>query len=95
MQVRRRRWQESPVAGESTKEPVKTIARGMPGDSGVTCLTRVPSTTTIAHAAAGASGARHSLRPLIEEGGIFKIKLGRIRPRDREAVSAEAGLFEI
>jgi hypothetical protein len=36
MQVRRRRWQESPVAGESTKEAVKTIARGMPGDSGVT-----------------------------------------------------------
>jgi hypothetical protein len=36
MQVRRRRWQESPVAGESTKETVKTIARGMPGDSGVT-----------------------------------------------------------
>jgi hypothetical protein len=55
----------------------------------------VLSTTTIAHAAAGASGARHSLRPLIEEGGIFKIKLGRFRPRDREAVSAHAGLFEI
>jgi hypothetical protein len=36
MQVRRRRWQESPVAGESTKETVKTIARGMPGVSGVT-----------------------------------------------------------
>ena len=27
----------SPVTGESTKETVKTIARGMPGDSGVTC----------------------------------------------------------
>jgi len=36
MQVRRRRGQESPVPGESAKEPVKTIARGMPGDSGVT-----------------------------------------------------------
>ena len=36
MQVRRRRWQESPVAGESAKEAVKTIAWGMPGDSGVT-----------------------------------------------------------
>jgi hypothetical protein len=30
--LRGRRWQESPVAGESTKETVKTIARGMPGD---------------------------------------------------------------
>ena len=27
---------KEPVAGESTKETVKTIARGMPGDSGVT-----------------------------------------------------------
>jgi len=27
---------KKPVAGESTKETVKTIARGMPGDSGVT-----------------------------------------------------------
>ena len=33
---RGRRWQESPVAGESTQETVKTIARGVPGDSGVT-----------------------------------------------------------
>jgi len=32
-------WQESPVAGESTKEAVKTIARGMPGVSGVTVVT--------------------------------------------------------
>jgi len=27
---------KSPIAEESTKEAVKTIARGMPGDSGVT-----------------------------------------------------------
>src|SRR5258707_15307397 len=46
---------------------VKTIARGMPGDSGVTVVTnaRVYYTT---RAAAGASGARHSLRPLIFSG---------------------------
>jgi hypothetical protein len=31
--------QKSPVTGESTKETVKTIARGMPGDSGVTVVT--------------------------------------------------------
>jgi hypothetical protein len=36
---RRRRWQESPVTGEITKETVKTIARGMPGVSGVTVVT--------------------------------------------------------
>src|SRR5438045_7925813 len=34
-----RRWQESPVTGESAKETVKTIARGMPGVSGVTVVT--------------------------------------------------------
>src|SRR5882757_7982055 len=36
---RKRRWQPSMVTGESTKETVKTIARGMPGDSGVTVVT--------------------------------------------------------
>ena len=34
-----RQWQESPVTGESAKETVKTIARGMPGVSGVTVVT--------------------------------------------------------
>jgi hypothetical protein len=33
---RGRRWQESPVAGESAQETVKTIARGMLGVTGVT-----------------------------------------------------------
>jgi hypothetical protein len=28
---RLRRWQKSPVTGESAKETVKTIAQGMPG----------------------------------------------------------------
>src|SRR5882757_3930193 len=42
----------------------KTIARGMPGDPGVTVVTnaRVYYAT---RAAAGASSARHSLRPLL------------------------------
>jgi hypothetical protein len=34
-----RRWQQSPVTGESTKEAVKTIARGMPGQSGEPVVT--------------------------------------------------------
>ena len=63
-QSAKRWWQTSPVTKESTKETVKTIARGMPGVSGVTVVTnaRVFYTT---RAAAGASGARHSLRPLM------------------------------
>ena len=60
-----RRGQESPVPGESAKYAVKTIARGMPGDSGVTVTTCVRATLTFARKTAGASGARHSLRPLI------------------------------
>jgi hypothetical protein len=42
----------------------KTIARGKPGCLGCTCLIRVLSFTTSAHGAAGAVGARLSLRPL-------------------------------
>src|SRR5882757_6336701 len=58
---------KEPITGEITKETVKTIARGMPGDPGVTVVTnaRVLYPT---RAAAGALGARHSLRPLISGG---------------------------
>jgi hypothetical protein len=42
----------------------------MPGDSGVTVVTNARAFYT-PRAAAGASGARHSLRPLIEEGGTL------------------------
>src|ERR1700710_2754758 len=53
-------------AGESTKETVKTIARGMPGETGVTVVTTlVCFVSKTACEAAGASSARHSLRPLI------------------------------
>jgi hypothetical protein len=40
------------VTGESTKETVKTIARGMPGESGVTAVTNACAFYTT-HAAAG------------------------------------------
>jgi hypothetical protein len=72
---------------------VKTIARGMPGDSGVTVVTnaRVYYTT---RAAAGASGARHSLRPRCSEGGMFLANLAQNTRRDREAVSQHGKLFE-
>jgi hypothetical protein len=41
----------------------------------------------MARAAAGASGARHSLRPLIGEGGTLMANLAQNMRRDREAVS--------
>src|ERR1700730_16686466 len=43
----------------------KTIARGMPGESGVTVVTMLVCLFYFACEAAGASSARHSLRPLI------------------------------
>ena len=60
----------------------------MPGDSGVTVTTCVRATLTFARKTAGASGARHSLRPLIREGGKFRINLAQNMRRDREAVFA-------
>jgi len=64
----------------------KTIARGMPGVSGVTVVTNACAFYT-PHAAAGASGARHSLRPLMFGGQDVKAKLARITRRDREVVA--------
>jgi hypothetical protein len=83
--LRWRRWQTSPVTGESAKEAVKTIARGMPGVSGVTVVTNARVYYT-PRAAAGASGARHSLRPLYS-GRMVHAQLGRIAPRERGVVS--------
>src|SRR6185436_6812948 len=46
----------------------KTIARGKPGCLGCTCQIRVLSLATFAHGAAGAVGARLSLRPFFGRG---------------------------
>jgi len=58
----------------------KTIARGMPGD--FRCdrgdYARVLY-FIFAREAAGASSARHSLRPLISEGATLRTKLARMR----------------
>src|SRR5258707_1033293 len=64
----------------------KTIARGMPGRSGVTVVTMLVCLFYFACEAAGASRARHSLRPLISEDGTFLANLARNVRRDREAV---------
>jgi hypothetical protein len=89
--IRRRRWQTSPVTGESTKETVKTIAQGMPGDPGVTVVTMLVCFFHIAREAAGAAGARHSLRPLMFRWADVQGKTRVDARRDREAVSAIDG----
>jgi hypothetical protein len=57
----------------------------MPGDSGVTVVTMLVCFIIFAREAAGASSARHSLRPLIS-GAAFQAKLVRSLQRDREAM---------
>src|ERR1700680_2937236 len=57
-----RRWQQSPVTGESTKETVKTIARGKPDDPVEPVVSNSCAFFT-AQEAAGAIGARLSPRP--------------------------------
>ena len=64
----------------------KTIARGMPGETGVTVVTMLVCLFFITHEAAGALSARHFLRPLISEGGTFLANLARIARRDRGIV---------
>ena len=57
----------------------KTIARGMPGRSGVTVVTMLVCLFYFACEAAGALRARHSLRPLIAESGTLIANLARKR----------------
>jgi hypothetical protein len=59
----------------------------MPGDSGVTVVTNARAFYTT-RAAAGALGARHSLRPLISESGKLMANLARNRRRDRRRLSS-------
>src|SRR5205823_11319531 len=81
-----RRWQQSPVTGKSTKETVKTIARGMPGYSGVTVVTILVCFFIFACEAAGASRARHSLRPFQLEGETFDVMIRAPAARSRRCV---------
>src|SRR6476620_1733835 len=68
----------------------KTIARGMPGDFRCDRGDYARALFCFACEAAGASSARHSLRPLISGGATSRTKLARNARRDREAVSRKA-----
>jgi hypothetical protein len=82
--------------GRARRKPLKPLRAGMPGDSGELAVnTRVHLPLPCAHEAAGSLGTRHSPRPLMAEGGTNRPKLARNKRRDREAVFASGGLFEI
>src|SRR4051794_38850261 len=86
-----RRWQKSPVTGESTKEAVKTIARGRPGEPGEPVVTNSSCFIYFAREAAGASSTRLSLRPLFRGRSKYTTR-ALIAPRDRGRVFVR--LFE-
>src|SRR5882724_6574389 len=66
----------------------KTIARGMPGDSGVLVVTRVRSTNTKCTRGRGCNGHPAFPAPSDPEGGKFRAKLAQHVRRDRVVVFA-------
>ncbi len=85
----------APMLASSLREEARATG-GMPGETGVTVVTTLVCLFFITHEAAGASSARHSLRPLISGGATFRTKLAWIQAaRSRSRVSRNAWLFEI
>jgi hypothetical protein len=96
-----RRWRQvggSDSTGDGDNKPDhreeraisrKTIARGMPDESGVTVVTTLVCFFIFAREAAGASSARHSLRPLNFQMALCLAKLARIARREC------GGVFEL
>jgi hypothetical protein len=64
--------------GRARRKPLKPLRAGTSGDSGVLVVTRVRSTTTSAHEAAGATGIRRSPRPF-SQGERFMQTSGALR----------------
>ena len=73
---------------------VKTIARGMPADSGVTVVTTL---VCLFFYTRGYGRIERPAFPAPSEfqGRKAQTQLGRTAPRDREAVSVHGGLFEM
>jgi hypothetical protein len=67
----------------------------MPGDSGVTVVTMLVCSFYFAREAAGASRARHSLRPLISEGRISRQNSRETCGEIAKLCPQEMPLFEI
>jgi hypothetical protein len=64
------------------RKPLKPLRGECRAFSGVTVVTNARAFYTTTRAAAGASGARHSPRPLFEEGRKLPAKPGRNAPRE-------------
>ena len=81
----------SPVTRESAEQAVKTIARGMPGDSGVTVVTNACAFYQRARGCGRAERPAFPApllgvaRPLIEEGGTVMKNSREMRGENAEA----------
>src|ERR1700676_1857920 len=64
--------------GRARRKPLKPLRGECRAFSGVTVVTTLVCYLHTAHEAAGASGARHSLRPLSSGGGKFTAKLAHM-----------------
>jgi hypothetical protein len=80
-----RRWQQSPITGESAKQSLKPLRAGMPGDPGATVVTNARAFYP-PRAAAGATGTRHSPRP--HWANDFRHNSGAMRRENAEAYLA-------
>jgi hypothetical protein len=85
--IRKRRWQKSPVTGESTKETVKAIAQGRLGVSGEPVVTMLVW-FFIPTRGCGCNGHPAFPAPSILSREKVRARLGQITPRDRGFASA-------
>ena len=69
--------------GRSRNKPLKPSRAGMPGDPGGPVVATLVCHQHTAHEAAGATGTRHSPRPLISRARSLHGQPGHIVPRDR------------
>jgi hypothetical protein len=75
----RRRWQTSPVTGESSKQPLKPSRAGMPGVPGATVVTNARA---YYHYTRGCGCNGHPAFPTPFAGRIVHAQLGRVAPRE-------------
>jgi hypothetical protein len=91
-QFARRRWQQSPVTEESSKETVKTIAQGRPGVSGEPVVTTLVC-FIISHARLWVRRAPGFPCALCFSRAEIAAQLGRVAPRERGGVSIVTSSF--
>ena len=79
----------TPIAGESTKETVKTIAQGMPGDAGVTAVTMLACFLFYMR------GCGRSARPVFPAPSDFFRKAGHLQEKPARGMRRDRGVAAV